>query len=244
MLTSLIVDDEKQSRDTLRAYLKKYCTEIDVTAEADSVKSALKHIKQFHPELIFLDVELPDGTGFDILEKAKNIPLKVIFISAYDKYAVRAFKFSAIDYLQKPFEPDDIVKAVSKIKMSEKIDELKKKIEVLLVNRNSLKKIALPSAGELFFVNTDEIVRCKADRNYTKVFLSNGKTYLTSKTLREYDEMLSPLNFCRIHHSHLINISFIKKYIKGEGGTVIMEDDSEIDVSRRRKEFFLSKFMK
>ncbi len=244
MLTSLIVDDEKQSRDTLRAYLKKYCTEIDVTAEADSVKSALKHIKQFHPELIFLDVELPDGTGFDILEKAKNIPLKVIFISAYDKYAVRAFKFSAIDYLQKPFEPDDIVKAVSKIKMSEKIDELKKKIEVLLVNRNSLKKIALPSAGELFFVNTDEIVRCEADRNYTKVFLSNGKTYLTSKTLREYDEMLSPLNFCRIHHSHLINISFIKKYIKGEGGTVIMEDDSEIDVSRRRKEFFLSKFMK
>ena len=244
MIRSVVIDDEVQSRNTLKEYVHEYCPEVDLLAEAGSVAKGVETIKKYNPDLVFLDVELPDGTGFDILGKINDISFKVIFISAYDRYAVRAFKFSAVDYLLKPFQPEDLVQAVSKTRLIHEIVELKKRIEVLLLNRNSLKKIALPVVDGLEFVNIEDIVRCEADRNYTLMIMNNGKRFLTSKTLREYEEMLSPLNFCRVHHSHMINMSFIKKYVKGEGGTVIMEDNSEIEVARRRKEHFLSRFLK
>lgn len=238
-MKAIVVDDESKSRSTLIASLKKYTPNIEVIGDAASVVEALKKIKELKPELLFLDVQLPDGTGFDILELLPNLNFKIIFVSAYDKYAIHAFKFSAIDYLLKPVEPDLLIKAVEKSIKEDKLQSLEGKLNVLLSNRQKIEKIALPSSNGLELVKVEDVIYCQSDSNYTIFHLNNKARILVSRSLKEYDEILSSQGFYRIHQSYLINLSYVKKYVKGEGGNVILENGKELDVSRRRKEGFL-----
>ncbi len=240
MFRAVIVDDESKARKALKNLLEKHCSNIVVLAEADCVKAGVEQIKEHQPDVVFLDVQMPDGTGFDLLEQFEEINFKIIFASAYDKFAIQAFKFSAVDYLQKPVEAEELVQACSRISGDGKYIEINKKLEVLLSNRSSFEKIALPTLEGIDFVKIKEIVRCESDNNYTNIYLVGGQQILVSKTLKEYDEMLSPFNFFRIHKSSLINLAFLKKYRKGDGGTVVMEDGAELEVSRRRKEDFMN----
>jgi two-component system LytT family response regulator len=173
------------------------------------------------------------------LEQIGEVNFKVIFASAFDKFAIQAFRFSALDYLLKPVESEALIEAVSKLDESDRYREMNKKLEVLLSNKNSFEKIALPTLDGIIFVKIKEIVRCESDNNYTGIYLKSGEKIMVSRTLKEYDDMLTPFNFFRIHKSHLINLSFLNRYKKGEGGFVIMEDGSELEVSRRRKDEFL-----
>lgn len=200
---------------------------------------ALKKIKELQPDLLFLDVQLPDGSGFDILELLPNLNFNIIFVSAYDKYAINAFKFSAIDYLLKPVEPDLLVRAIEKSKKEDQLKSMEGKLNVLLSNKNNVEKIALPSSNGLELIKLNDIIYCQADSNYTIFHLIGGEKILVSRSLKEYDDILSQQGFFRIHQSYLIKLSYVKKYVKGEGGTVILENGKELDVSRRRKEGFL-----
>ncbi len=239
MFKAVIIDDESKARNALKNLIEKHCSNIAVVAEADCVKAGVDIIKEYEPDIAFLDVQMPDGTGFDLLEQIGDIDFKIIFASAYDKFAIQAFRFSAIDYLLKPVEPEMLIEACSRLTGDSKISEINKKLEVLLNNRNSFEKIALPTLDGINFVKIKDIIRCESDNNYTNIFLNDGRKYIVSKTLKEFDEMLTPFNFFRIHKSHLINLNYLQKYNKGEGGYVIMEDGSELEVSRRRKEDFI-----
>lgn len=238
-MRAIVVDDEKKSRNTLISSINKYAPDIEIIGDAASVVEALKKIKELKPDLLFLDVQLPDGSGFDILELLPNLDFKIIFVSAYDKYAINAFKFSAIDYLLKPVEPDLLVRAIDKSKKEDQLQSMEGKLNVLLSNRKNIEKIALPSSHGLELVKVKDIIYCQADSNYTLFHLIDGQQILVSRSLKEYDEILSSQGFFRIHQSYLIKLSFVKKYIKGEGGTVILENGKELDVSRRRKEGFI-----
>ncbi|NOU46025.1 MAG: response regulator [Bacteroidales bacterium] len=237
MIKTIIIDDEEKARFTLKQLLAEYATDIQIVGEAANVADGLQLIAEITPDLVFLDVQMPDGTGFDLLDKVSNISFKVIFVSAFDHFALTAFKFSAIDYLLKPVNADDLVKALTKIELSG--DNQPAKIKVLLGNRSGIEKIVLPSLDELIFVRIDEIVRCESDNNYTHFYLQNGDRILVSRTLKDYEELLESMGFFRIHKSSIINMRFLKKYKKGEGGTVTMEDGTQLEVSRRRKDDFL-----
>lgn len=244
-MKTIIVDDENGSRESLAKLLEKYCPQITVSAKCDSMGSALTAIQQFEPELVFLDIEMPNGSGFDLLEKIKDIDFDVIFITAYDHYAIRAIKFSAVDYLLKPVDPEDLTKAVKKVeeKQSNK-KSLKAQYDVLLANIKGvpkIKKVAIPDGDGLIYLNLTDIIRCDSDGNYTYFILANGKKLISSRTLGEYEDMFQTENFFRVHRSHLINLDHVKKYIKGEGGYVVLSDNSQVEVSRRKKPEFLEK---
>ncbi len=234
----VIVDDEAKARAALRQLLDAYCNDYEVIAEASGVEEGVETIRRTHPDIVFLDVQMQDGSGFDLLSKFQRIDFNVIFASAYDKFAIRAFKFSAIDFLQKPIEPDQLMQACRKASQQMEISEISSKLEVLMSNRKSFEKIALPTLDGFIFINIKDIVRCEAESNYTRFFLQNRRDILVSKTLREFDEMLSPFGFFRVHKSHLINLAYLREYLRGDGA-VIMEDGAEIIISRRRKDDFL-----
>ncbi|MCD4737322.1 MAG: LytTR family DNA-binding domain-containing protein [Bacteroidales bacterium] len=239
-INAIIIDDEAKAREILRDSLAIYCKNIDIIAEAESVKSGLMAIKNNPPDVVFLDVMMDDGTGFDLLEKLPGIAFEVIFVTAFDQYAVKAFEFSAVDYMLKPIKPQQLIRATGKLKQSSRIETLNRKLEVLISNMNQLEKIALPSLEGLCFVKIEEIVRCESDGNYTTFHMHSGKKIIVTKLIREYEEMLSPLTFFRIHKSHIINFKYIQKYKRGDGGSVIMTDGTRLVVSRRRKDGFMS----
>ena len=240
MIKAIIIDDEQKARETLSDSLSLYCTNIDVIAEADGVKTGLVVIKENNPDVVFLDIMMTDGSGFDLLELIPTINFEIIFVTAYDKFAVKAFEFSAVDYILKPIKPQQLIRAVGKLKKSEGFETINKKLEVLLNNKNNLEKIALPSLDGLCFIKIEDIIRCESDGNYTTFYMNLGEKVIVTRLIKEYEEMLSPLTFYRIHKSHIINFKYIKKYIRGDGGSVIMNDGTKIEVSRRRKEGFVS----
>lgn len=244
MLRAVIVDDEEHCRITLINAVKNYCPEISIVAEADSVNTAVIAINNFNPDLVFLDVQLNDGTGFDILQKINKISFKTIFVTGSEQYALKALKFSATDYLLKPVDADDLIEAVAKVATKDKIDEISFKLEALIANKNTIQKIALPSSDGIRLIKVEDIIRCEADSNYTYFYTVSKEKIVVTRTLKEYDELLSPMNFFRVHQSHLINIAHVTRYIKGEGGSVIMNDNTEIEVARRRKEEFLEALLK
>lgn len=240
MHRAVIIDDEEKARTALRNLVGQYCKGLEVVGEAGNVASGLDLINRTNPDVVFLDVQMPDGTGFDLLGKIDNIRFKIIFVSAYDRFAIQAFRFSAIDYLQKPVEPEQLMLACSRLDAGDsRIEEISSKLEVLLSNRSNFEKIALPTIDGIIFVRFRDICRCESDNNYTNIYLNSGKKIVVSKTLKEYEEMLTPFGFFRIHKSHLINLAYLQRYKKGEGGYVVMEDGSELEVSRRRKDDFL-----
>ena len=246
MIKAIIVDDELGARESLSKMIEKNCKQLEVIAKADSAQAAFETITSKQPDLVFLDIEMPNGNAFDLLEKFKEINFNIIFTTAYDHYAIKAIKFSAVDYILKPIDPEELVEAVKRFekKHQGQPNTLDKQFKTLLSNvrpENKLKKVGIPDGDGLIFINLSDIVRCESDGNYTFFILTNGKKIIASRTLGEYEQMFTEDNFFRIHRSHLINLQHVKKYIKGEGGYVIMSDDSQVEVSRRNKNEFLEK---
>lgn len=242
MIQAIIIDDERKGRETLQLLLNNYCPGVQVVALADSVANARELMYLHTPDLIFLDVEMPLGNGFELLESiGDTLRFEVIFTTAYDRYAIRAIKSDALDYLLKPIDCDELVAAVEKAekKLAEKkaadID-----LELLLRNiretADERATIPLSTSRGIIMVPLGDIIRCSAETNYTRFHLCNGSEILVARTLKEFEVALAAKGFVRIHHSHLVNLKHITRYIRGEGGQVVMSDGVTVMVSRRRKE--------
>jgi len=245
MIKAILIDDETHCRETLSIQLKKYCSEVQLLAQCSSAAEGMDAIAQHQPDVVFLDVEMPTMNGFELLQQFSNIPFDVIFTTGYDVYAIKAIRFSAIDYLLKPIDKDELKKAVAKV--SQKTDHaLNQQLDVLLEKLGNkhplLQKIALPTLDGFELVSLENILHCEADSNYTQVVLKHTKKILVSRTLKEIEELLEGHAFLRIHHSHLVNLNEIVRYIRGEGGYVVMSDNSSIAVSRSRKDALLKAF--
>lgn len=244
MVTAIIVDDEPYCCEVLTTLLEKYCKEINVVAICNSGIEALKAIQGQQPALVFLDVEMPKMNGFEMLEQLHTINFNLIFTTSFDQYALKAIRFSAIDYLLKPIDREDLQKAVQKvIQRSQK--PLAQQLEILLQKINHpatvINKIAMPTMEGLQMIPVDSIISCASDGNYTVLLLKNKQKTVVSRTLKDIEEMLEDHSFARVHHSHLVNLNEINKYVKGEGGYLVMSDGSAVDVSRSKKELLLKK---
>lgn len=244
-IKAIVVDDELGARESLSKMIEKYCKNIEIVAKADSAKAAYTAINDLNPDLVFLDIEMPNGNAFDLLEKFKEINFDIIFTTAYDHYAIKAIKFSAIDYILKPIDSEELIQAVARLENKKGVKTtLNTQFKALLSNvkqNNKLKKVGIPDGEGLIFINLTDIIRCDSDGNYTYFILTTGKKIIASRTLGEYENMFADENFFRVHRSHLINLEHVKKYIKGEGGYVVMSDNSQVEVSRRNKIDFLEK---
>ncbi len=245
-LTAVLVEDEIISRETLRGYIEKYCTDVEVVAEAGSVTEGKTIIEQYKPDIVFLDVEMPFGTGFDLLEQLDEITFETVFVTAYSNYAMKALNYSASYYILKPVDIEELVKAVDKIKVERKNKDYSVHTKVLVENMqitaNQKKKIVLPVLDGFEVVEVKDVIRCQANDNFTDFLMADGTKKLICRTLKFYDEILSELGFLRVHRSHLINMEYVKGYKKGKGGQVIMSDGSLVDVSPNRKDDFLAHF--
>jgi len=244
MIKALIVDDEKNSCEALQLLLEKSCPEVQVVGIANSGAEALQKIPGLRPQLVFLDIEMPNMNGFQLLEQLQKIDFELIFTTSYDQYAIKAFKFSAIDYLLKPVDREELEKAVEKV--SKKLtNNINQQLGILLqkINQPSVpvQKIALPTMQGLELVSIDSIISCSANSNYTEFFLGDKKRILVSRTLKETEELLEDYSFLRVHHSHIVNLNAITRYVKGEGGYLIMNDGSTVDVSRSRKDILMQR---
>jgi two-component system LytT family response regulator len=244
MISAIIVDDEPYSCEALTTLIERYCPEIKVLDICYSAADALKSISDQKPDILFLDIEMPHMNGFEMLEKLPDPDFKIIFTTSYDRYAIKAIRFSALDYLLKPVDKDELQKAVRKaVETGE--NQLPQQLEVLLHKLNhpkmAVNKIAIPTMEGLHMVLVETIVRCEADRNYCNIFLKNNVKITASRNLKDLEEMLEDYSFVRVHHSHLVNLNEVEKYIRGEGGYLLMSDKSSVDVSRSRKEILLKK---
>jgi len=241
-IRTILVDDERTSMITLESLLKKYFPSIQIVGKGETVAQAVAEINSKAPDLVFLDISLPDGEGFDVLEQTSEINFEVIFITAYDQYAVKAFEFSALHYLVKPLTLDGLKDAIGRFKELKTDEHLDDKIHVLKESlRNKNEKIIIPSSEGLNVVRLSDIMRLEADDVYTYFFLTDGQRLMASRPLNNYEKILEDLPFSRIHAKHLVNLMYIKRYVKGKGGSVVMEDNTEVEVSVRKKPDFLTK---
>jgi two-component system, LytTR family, response regulator len=247
MKKAIIIDDELRARTTLTNFIKKYCPEIDLIGEAEGVKQGIKLIKDTQPDLVFLDVRMNDGSGFDLLDHIPEKNFQLIFTTAYEEYALKAFKYSAIDFLVKPIDPDELTTAVKKVISESQNKQMNgEKLATLSYNLHNRAnpRLAISDTKGIMMVAVEDIIYCKSDNNYTTIALKNGQNIVASKLLKEFEDMLSGLNFFRIHNSFIVNLHHVVRYIKGEGGQVIMSDKSELEVSRRKKLEFLDSLAK
>ena len=239
----LIVDDEQSARENIKSIIELSCKEKIDFAEASNVADGVRKVEEEHPDIVLLDINLPDGSGFDMLQKIKYTNFKLIFITAYEEFALKAFDFSAIDYIMKPVNPEKLVSAVQKASEMVDTESLNLKLKALFTNINTQsdlhKKLVLKTSDNIFIVDTKEIIRCESEESYTKFFLTDNKHIIVSKNLIEFDNLLQDFGFYRTHRSHLINLSYIDHFSKRDGGYVVMKDDAEIPISRRKKEEFL-----
>jgi len=245
MLKAIIIDDEQHCIDRLTHLIGRYTLSIQLIGSYLYFDDGLLAVKQLKPDVVFLDVQINSNTGFDLLMELNQINFEVIFTTAYEKYAVQAFKFSAIDYLLKPVDANDLEQALKKLNDKIEKKQMSEKFEVLLHNLKDIhgasKKISVPTVYGFSFLQVNDIIRCQSEVNYTTIYLQHNQKLTVAKTLKEFEELLSECNFYRIHNSHLINLAYIKSYNKGKGGFVTMRDNTEIEVSIRRKESFLKK---
>ncbi|MGJ8745623.1 LytR/AlgR family response regulator transcription factor [Polaribacter sp.] len=236
-LSAILVDDMPAALEMLQNDIVNYHTEIEIIGTAASVVEAAKLLRKKEPDILFLDIMLGDGTGFDVLEIFPDLKSKIIFVTASDAYAIKAFKFAAIDYILKPYSEEDLRVAIEKVQ--HQIQPDKEQINVLqqTVKAPNTKptKISLHTADKILVVNIQEIIRCKSDNNYTTFFLENNQKILVSKTLKYYADLLKEVGFLRVHQSHLINIKYIKEFIKSDGGYLMLTDNSNIPVSVRKR---------
>ena len=243
MLTAIIIDDETSSRNSLKQKLAHHCTEIEIIGECENGEAGIKMLSNKNPDIVFLDVEMPRMNGFTMLQQLPHKNFEVIFITAYDHYAIKAIKFSALDYLVKPVAIEDLKAAIEKVAQKRKQSKGNERLELLLENlmtdKKELQRIAIPSMEGLQFVETGHIIYLEANSNYTCFYLTNNTKITVAKTLKDFEELLPTSVFMRIHHSYIINKNLVKKYIKGEGGQVQMINDTVLDVARRKKEEFM-----
>jgi len=241
MIKALIVEDDPMSVELLRDYLEDSNLDIAVIGHCGTVSSAINKINKLNPQIVFLDVELSDGNGFDVLKEIETINFEIIVITSHDRYAMEAVKYSALDYLIKPIKSGDLNAALKKVQRRLGVKSPKSTVKV----QNKLaNKIAVPTFEGLLFIPIEEIIRIQSDRNYTDFHLTSKRKVVVTRSLKNYEELLAEFGFIRIHHSHLINMNHLVKYIKGVGGYVIMSDSSKVDVSRRKKEDFMEHLSK
>ncbi len=237
MLKVVIIDDDPLARNFINKIISSNFKELDVVALGKDVKSGLEAINKNSPDIVFLDVDMPDGTGFNLLQQLPSINFKLIFITAHSEYAIKAIKFSALDYFLKPIDVIEFTNSLKEIIKTIKKDEQDLAISTFMDNMNNAqnKKIVLNTSENIFVVNITDIVRCFSEGNYTTFYLNNQPKIMIAKTLKEYEALLSSYNFVRIHRSHLVNINYIEKYSK-ENGKVYMKDNSSCPVSHRKKD--------
>ena len=242
-MRTVLVDDEEKSVRTLSTLLQRYCPDAEITGEAGSVARAVELIDTQQPELVFLDVLMPDGTGFDVLSRCRFRDFQVIFVTAFEEHALRAFRFAALDYLLKPLNYRELQEAVARFgtKNASAKKEAEERIGVARDNfqQSAPESIVLSSLDGFTVVRIRDIVRCEADSNYTKVIFTNGKPFIASRGLSYFEELLAGLPFSRIHHKHLVNLLHVRRYLKGRGGYVELTDGAQVEVSARKKDEFL-----
>jgi len=243
-IKAVIVDDEQHSLETTDILIRKYCPGILITGLADSPEKGIALIDALKPDLVFLDIAMPRMNGFEMLQFVQFKNFEIIFTTAFDAYAIKAFRVNAMDYLLKPIEPEELIRAVEKVKVKiEKSQQLNRIDEIL---QNSAfqglrkNKLALPVDGKISMIEFDSILYCESDGNYTRIYLTDKKRFMISKTLKDIENLLPQTDFLRIHHSYVVNINHIKEYIRGEGGEVLMSNGEVLRVSRNKKEELLS----
>jgi len=241
-IKALIIDDEQGNCENLEALLARYCPQIDVLESINHIAPAVESIITYKPHLIFLDIELAEGTGFDLLEMLPDKNFEVIFVTAFDRYALKAIKFCALDYILKPVNISELIKAVKRFEERQSEKNNSQKVQLLLENLNAPnKRIALPLSDKMEFVLVDRILRCKSDGNYTHVYLTTGEKYMVCKSMKEFDELLTDYDFLRVHQSHLINLNEVKSYVRSDGGYISMSDGASVSISRQRREMVIEK---
>lgn len=248
MIRTLLIDDEIDSIRVLQRLLETYCPQVSIVGTASGVETALELIRETKPDLVLLDIEMSQGNAFDLLNQLQPLEFQVIFVTAFDNYAIRAFKYSAVDYLLKPVDIDDLRNAIGRVQTDPEPLDLAQQMRILLENVGMLQlsqqKMAIPTITGLIFIPVQDVIRFEAKGNYTTIYLTNGEPIVATRTIKDYEEVLPENIFCRIHISHIINLSRIQKYQKGRGGSVVMEDGSIIEVASRRREEFLRKLLK
>ena len=242
-MKAMLIDDEPNATEALTNMLRMTCADVEVIATANDAQAGLEKLRELQPDLLFLDIQMPHMTGFELLEKLGKFNFSVIFTTAYDQYALQAFKVSAVDYLLKPIDMDELEAAVAKVR--ERMQSTQPDFSALeklfqQVQKPEPQRIALPVGDGLMFVPVADIVRLQSDSNYTMFYLTSRDKILVSRTLGHFETLLAKQNFCRIHHSHLINMAQIRRYIKTDGGYAEMSDGSKVEISRRKKDDFVA----
>jgi two-component system LytT family response regulator len=247
MITCIIIDDERNCIEMMEWLIKTYTPNVKIDAMCDSAEKGIEAITKYRPDVVFLDIEMPRMNGFDMLKQFDKLFFDVVFTTAYDQFAIKAFRFSALNYLLKPIDPDDLIETIHRLEEKKSVPS-KDQIQLLVESVKNMKattpRIALTTNDGMIFVSTQDIVFCEAESNYTSVVLANGKKIVVSKVLKDIDEALSGPDFFRIHNSFLINLNRIKKFVRGDGGYVVMDNDTTISISRSRRQEFMELFSK
>lgn len=247
MIKTIIVDDESRSRETILELVKLYCDDVKIVGQAEDVKSGLLAIRKYKPDLVLLDIKMPDGTGFDLVRQIDHINFKIIFITAYEEYAIKAFKFSALDYLLKPIDPEELTIAIEKVSKSLNNESVSSKIKEFMTYMDHFrkdgegKKIILKTSENIYVVDADEIISIESDQNYSRFHLVEGESIFVSRTMKDYVPMLEGHTFYRVHQSYIINLNHVKRYQREEN-ICVMSDGSKIPVSYRKKEELFTLF--
>ncbi len=248
MIKTVIIEDEQKSREMLAGIIQKNCPQLNVVGLAKNVNEGVEVIKKENPELVFLDISMPDGSGFDLLEKVQGHKFELIFATASDQHAIRAIKYSACDYLLKPIDIEELKNAVEKVSQkknaSPNMENLNFLIQQLKKSDDSFQKITLPTGNAYEIVNIKDIIRCEADGSYTTFFLTDKRKLMISAGLKHYEELLPESEFIRVHHHHLINMNHVVRFLKEDGGYAVMSDGTKIEISRRKKDAFMDKLNK
>jgi len=237
-IKSIIVDDEKHGRENLSGILRQYCPDVDLLGDADSVDTAVLLIQKYNPDLVFLDIEMPKANGFQLLEHFKDFRFEVIFVTAYDNFAIKAIRFSAADYILKPININILQVAVDKvtIRIQQKQENLRLKQLVYNISQPGNPRIGLPTADRIEFVEVHKIIRCQGEGNYTHIYFEGNRHLLVAKTLVEFEDLLHEFSFIRVHKTHLVNLKYVVTYLKTGGGILQLSSGETVAVSRRRKE--------
>jgi len=245
MLKAVIIDDEPRGRKLLQTMLTKMCKGIEVVGMGEDIPTGVAAVIRHQPDVVFLDIEMPRQNGFELFKYFNPITFDVIFTTAYDQYAVKAFKFSALDYLLKPIDLEELRAAIEKVRSKHQGEESKDNVKLLQesLSQKSFDKIALPTTDGFFFTPLDHIIRCEADGNYTIFYLTQKRKAIVSRTLKEYDKLLTESGFFRIHRSHLINLKHIEKYTRAKAPYVTMIDGAVLVISSSKKEEFLKRIV-
>lgn len=242
MLTAVLIDDEDAARTVIRTFLTEFRPHVKIIGEASSVQEGKEVIAQLNPDIVFLDIQMPDGTGFDLLEDIENLSSKIIFTTAFDDFALKAFEFQAIDYLLKPIDPLQLERAVDKVKTlhEQQLYNLRLTQMLEMIQEKTINKLSISTAEGWIFLKLEDIVRLSSSGGYTTFFMEAGEKHMVARTIKDYEALLPEEQFFRVHQSHIVNIQYVKKVLKEDGGMVQMEDQAKIPISRRKKDAFIA----